>query len=178
MNSTFAIFLDLLVIALMIATIVYAVSLNRSISKLRDGKAELATLLANLAESVAHADVAIKGMKAIAGEYDSSLSQRIGTARALIDELNVINETADNLAGRIEKAVQGGRSMLTPAKAPEAAKPLVADRATRAPKLEPKLAEASAPRAATPRPVATPVKDRASAERELADAIDLLRRTA
>ena len=176
MNSTFAIFLDLLVIGLMAATIVYAVSLNRSISKLRDGKAELATLLANLAEAVAHADVAIKGMKAIAGEYDSSLSQRIGTARALIDELNVINETADNLAGRIEKAVHGGRSALAPARVPEAPKPIAADRNARAARPEPKLAEVQPQPASAPKPA--PVKDRASAERELADAIDLLRRTA
>jgi len=178
-NSTFAIFLDLLVIGLMVATIAYAVPLNRSISKLRDGKAELATLLANLAEAVAHADVAIKGMKQIAGEYDSTLAQRIGTARALVDELNVINETADNLAARIEKAVQGGRSALTPtpARAPEPQRPLVADRATRLPKVEPKLAEAPVP-APAPAPKPAPVKDRASAERELADAIDLLRRTA
>ncbi len=176
MNSTFAIFLDLLVIGLMVATIVYAVSLNRSISKLRDGKAELATLLANLAESVAHADIAIKGMKAIAGEYDSSLSQRIGTARALVDELNVINETADNLAARIEKAVQGGRSALAPVRVPEPTRQLAADRGMRTSRPEPKLAEVPTQSATAPK--AAPIKDRASAERELADAIDLLRRTA
>lgn len=187
MNSTFAIFLDLLVIGLMVATIVYAVSLNRSIAKLRDGKAELATLLGNLAEAVAHADVAIKGMKMIAGEYDSTLSQRIGTARALIDELNVINETADNLASRIEKAVHGGRSALTPVRTPEPPKALVADRPTRVHKAEPTLVDvkqppqASAPKAVAPKPAAlkdSSIKDKVSAERELADVIDLLRRTA
>ena len=109
MSPTFAIFLDLLVVGLLIATIIYAVSLNRSIAKLRDGKAELAVLLQNLAESVTHADVAISSMKSIAGEYDTSLSRQIGTARALVDELQVINETANSktLASRIEQAVRG-----------------------------------------------------------------------
>jgi hypothetical protein len=167
LNSTFAIFLDLLVIVLMIATIGYAVSLNRSISKLRDGKAELATLLGNLAEAVAHADVAIKGMKAIAGEYDNSLSQRIGTARALVDELNVINETADNLASRIERAVQGGRSALPQVRTPDPLVALAADQGVR----DAKLPEVK------PRKPA-PSQDRAGSEKELIDAIELLRRTA
>ena len=167
MNSTFAIFMDLLVIGLMVATIGYAVSLNRSISKLRDGKAELATLLGNLAEAVAHADVAIKGMKAIAGEYDNSLSQRIGTARALVDELNVINETADNLAARIEKAVQSGRSTLPPARTPDPLVALAVDQGVRGAKL-PEL-KAHKPASA---------QDRAGTEKELIDAIELLRRTA
>jgi len=191
MSSTLAVFLDLLVIGLMAATIVYAVSLNRSISKLRDGKAELATLLANLAEAVAHADVAIKGMKSIAGEYDNTLTQRIGTARALIDELGIVNETADNLASRIERAAQVARNQ-------RPAEPLVAlaaDRGTRVdrpahttPKPMPvKVTGAKSPEAkpveAKPSVSALPERkltsaERAGDERDLIEAIALLRRTA
>jgi hypothetical protein len=110
LSSNFAIFLDLCMVVLLIATIIYAVSLDRSLAKLRDGKAELGTLLGGLSEAVTHADVSITGMKAVAGEYDSSLSRQIGIARALVDELQVINETANNMATRIERAVQSGRA--------------------------------------------------------------------
>lgn len=168
MNSTFAIFLDLLMIGLMVATIVYAVSLNRSISKLRDGKAELAVLLGNLSEAVAHADVAIKGMKSIASEYDTSLSLQIGKARALVDELGVMNETANNFATRIEKAVQNSRpSAPPPARSPDPLALLAA---------EPAPAEVPAPRRKAR--AAAPAPSREGGERELMEAIELLRRSA
>lgn len=167
MNSTFAIFLDLLVIGLMIATIGYAVSLNRSISKLRDGKAELATLLGNLAEAVTHADVAIKGMKAVANEYDTSLSQQIGTARALVDELGVMNETANNLAARIERAAQNNRPASPPVRGPDPMLQLAMD-----------SMEADRPPPAGKARKPALVQDRDSAERELIEAIELLSRSA
>jgi hypothetical protein len=172
MSPTFAIFLDLLVVGLLIATIIYAVSLNRSIAKLRDGKAELAVLLQNLAESVTHADVAISSMKSVAGEYDTSLSRQIGTARALVDELQVINETANNLASRIERAVQGGRSVVAgqPVPVPVKADPFAALMTDD---------EDEAPVSAKGRKGAgAPARGRSGADRELADAIDLLRRGA
>ena len=166
MNSTFSIFLDLLVSGLMIATIAYAVSLNRSISKLRDGKAELAVLLANLAESVTHADVAIKGMKTIATEYDTTLAQRIGTARALIDELGVINETGNNVASRLEKAARSGRlpSQSAPLSAPARGGDPVA-----------LVSFDDKPEGNVKKPAA---KGRSSEEQELIEAIALLRRSA
>lgn len=168
MNSTFSIFLDLLVSGLMIATIAYAVSLNRSISKLRDGKAELAVLLANLAESVTHADVAIKGMKSIATEYDTGLAQRIGTARALIDELGVINETANNLASRLEKAARSGR-LPTPA-APLSAPARGGEPVALVSFDDKPSADAKSRKAAG--------KGRSGEEQELIDAIAMLRRSA
>ena len=177
MNSTFAIFLDLLVIALMIATIVYAVSLNRSISKLRDGKAELATLLGNLAEAVAHADVAIKGMKTVANEYDTSLSRQIGTARALVDELGVMNETANNLAARIERAASNNRL-------PAPAAPVSPAPTARGPDPLVKLAVATleadrrTPDAKARKPQVVQGGLQGGAERELIEAIELLRRSA
>jgi hypothetical protein len=160
-NSSFAIFLDLLLTALLVATIVYAVKLSRSIARLRDGKAELATLLQNLGEAVVRADSAISGMKAAAAEYDGSLSQQIGTARGLVDELRLINDSANSLATRIERAAETARPLAAGAPA-EPAQPLVAAR--------PGTAKPAKPAPAPAR------SSRNSVERELIEAIELLRK--
>jgi hypothetical protein len=184
LTSTFPVLLDLLMVGLLIATIFYAVSLQRSLSRLRDGKAELASLLEGLSESVARAEISITGMKAAAGEYDASLAQRIGTARALVDELQVINETANNLATRIERAVQAGRTATTPTPAgrptdsrpaePKAAEPRTA--ADDADPFAPLLAEMGAGKKSAPPGGKAGRGKASSADRELLEAIELLRR--
>ena len=125
-------------------------------------------LLANLAESVTHADVAIKGMKTIATEYDTGLAQRIGTARALIDELGVINETANNVATRLEKAARSGRL-------PSPATPLSAPARSGDPVALVSFDDKSAPEGKSRKAAG---KGRSGEEQELIEAIAMLRRSA
>ena len=99
-----SILLDVVVACLLVATIVLAVLLNRRLDRLRDGRAELAETVRSLAEATQKAEVAIRGLRQTASEAGDALQRRIDKAGSLRDELQLIAETADRLASRIEGA--------------------------------------------------------------------------
>ncbi len=101
----FSLILDLAVVGLLVATITYAVILNRKLGQLRNNRQELEALIKGLNEAVARADTGIKGMKRTAAETGEALQKAITRAKELRDELQIVIETGDALASRIERAV-------------------------------------------------------------------------
>jgi hypothetical protein len=97
------IILDIVTIFVMSVAVYYAVSLNRSLMRARDGRVELTQLIANLSEALNRADVAVKTMKVTASDYELSLQKQIAVSRGLIDELSFINDTSNALANRLER---------------------------------------------------------------------------
>lgn len=146
-----SILLDVVVACLLIATIVLAVLLNRRLDRLRDGRAELAETVRSLAEATQKAEVAIRGLRQTASEAGDSLQRRIDKAGSLRDELQLIAETADRLASRIEGAA--GRTA-RPAPAPD--KPVAGKQAADKPAAE---------KPGTDRPAAAPRRAAHPAER-------------
>ena len=102
--------LDLLILAFLIGTIIHATMLNRNLNRLRDGRAELDTLVQNLSSSVARAEAAIQGLKRSATDCGVDLQKQIDAARSLADELHIMNESGNNLAQRLEKSARVTRS--------------------------------------------------------------------
>jgi hypothetical protein len=94
--------LDVVIVGLLAATIVYAVILNRKLTGLRDSKAELQELVKGFAEASARAEAGVKSMKKVAQEAAESLQPSIDKAGILRDELKMMIETADSLASRLE----------------------------------------------------------------------------
>jgi chromosome segregation ATPase len=101
MSPAYAIILDVVLVGLLIATIVYAIILNKQIVRLRDSRAELAELIAGLNEAMAKADSGVKGMRKTAGDTGEGLQKAIDKAASLKDELNFIIETGEALADRL-----------------------------------------------------------------------------
>jgi Domain of unknown function (DUF6468) len=188
MNTTLLVLLDLCLAGLVIPLLIQMMRANRALAIVRDGKAEFAQLVGSLTEAVAKADVSINTLKASAAEYDTTLQKQIGVARALVDELQMINESANNLASRLERATEQSRGMMQPTQiiatsegpqpAPQQlATQVVARPASTVPprggrpatgaRVEPTLEEAPPPELKAPR---------SAAERELFEAIELLRR--
>lgn len=97
------IILDIVTILVMSVAVYYAVSLNRSLMRARDGRVELTQLIANLSEALNRADVAVRTMKVTASDYELSLQKQIAVSRGLIDELSFINDTSNALANRLER---------------------------------------------------------------------------
>ncbi|MBV5335719.1 hypothetical protein JZU48_01535, partial [bacterium] len=75
--------LDGVIAALLVATIVYAVILNRQITRLRDSRSELADLIRGLNDSTANAEAAVRGLRKAAGETGEQLQRAIDKAGAL-----------------------------------------------------------------------------------------------
>ena len=102
MTSTWiSIVLDLAVAALLAAAIVYAVRLNRTLENLRQGKAELATLIGRFDEAAAHAERSVAKLGQSTVEQGKVLNSAIAEAQALRDELAFMLERGDTVAERI-----------------------------------------------------------------------------
>lgn len=107
--SILALVLDLAIVALLVATIGYAVTLNRQLSRLRDSRAELEELVRGFAEATERAEAGVQGMRRMAAESGEKLQKTVDRAQAIRDELQFMTEAADSLAARLEGAVGQGR---------------------------------------------------------------------
>jgi len=101
--------IDALVAVLLVATIVYAVVLNRKLAALRDAKVEMEALVAQFAESTAQAESGIQTLKAHASESGASLDGMVNRAHGLADDLTFLIERGSSLANRLEGAIESAR---------------------------------------------------------------------
>jgi hypothetical protein len=104
------IIIDVLTICVMTAAVYYAIRLNRSLTRARDGRSELIQLIASLTEAQGRAEAAIQNMKLTAAEYELSLTKQIAVSRGLAEELSMINESSNTLATRLERMAPIARS--------------------------------------------------------------------
>lgn len=97
---TIGILLDVVLIALMAATIGYCVALNRKLAILRAAQAEMAKMIADFDRAAAHARDGLQELRT-AGIKASDIAQKIERGRALVDELNFVIEAGESLADRL-----------------------------------------------------------------------------
>ncbi|MDX2223539.1 MAG: DUF6468 domain-containing protein [Rhodospirillaceae bacterium] len=106
--------LDLVVIALLIPTIVYAVVLNRRLAALRRSRDELAKVVANFNDATMRAEAGIPKLKKATTEANLALKDRVEKAQTLRDDLAFMVERAEELASRLEGAVRAARNESLP----------------------------------------------------------------
>jgi hypothetical protein len=104
---TTTLLLDLLVAALLSATIFYCWQLNRRLVVLRGGHDELRLLIENLNEATRRAQAATLELKSSSDTVGSRLNGQMASARALVDELKLIVETGNTLADRVSGGLRG-----------------------------------------------------------------------
>lgn len=95
--------LDGLVLVMLAVTVFYAGRLSLHLKTFRDSRKSLEGLLDRLSQNIDHAERAIAGMREVARESGQALHEKIKDAQALTDELQVMQEAGNNLAGRLEK---------------------------------------------------------------------------
>jgi hypothetical protein len=101
--------LNILIAALLVAVIVYAVILNRKLGGLRDHKADFEKLLAAFDESTKRAENSVKTLKASAEQQMKALQQPVQRAEAMRDELAFIVKRADEVAERLTNSISTAR---------------------------------------------------------------------
>jgi hypothetical protein len=120
---------DVLVAILLVATIVYAVVLNRKLTALRRAKAEMDATVVRFAESTGKATSGIAALKAHAQESGAALESTLTRAHSLADDLTFLIERGSNLANRLEKiteVVRGKEAFNGPARAARPVAPAAA----------------------------------------------------
>lgn len=132
--------LDVVVAALLVATIGYAAVLNRKLRNLRANKSEFEAMIAEFNEATRRTEGSIQALRLAADQTAKALSVQVERGQALRDELTFLTSRADGAAERI---ASGGSS----------ARPEVAAYAA-SPKPQPAPRPQPVPAAPAPRPVA------------------------
>ena len=107
---TFETVINLVIIALLVPTIAYAVILNRRLSALRNSRDELAKVVANFNDATLRAEAGIPKLKKATNEASMALKDRVEKAQSLRDDLAFMIERAEEMAGKLESGVRVARS--------------------------------------------------------------------
>ena len=102
MNFTFI--AELILEALLAATLVYCIVLERRLSQVRKGQEGLVRTVGELNMAIAGAGASLRALKAAAGEAAATLDDRLKRARLHIDELSVLTASGERIAQRMEGA--------------------------------------------------------------------------
>ena len=105
--------INLIIIALLIPTIIYAYRLNNNLKVLRQNQNSLAQLVSALNEATFKAESSIPKLKSVTEHSSEGLKEVVDSAKELKDDLLFINERADNLADRLENVISTGRNLKT-----------------------------------------------------------------
>ena len=106
--------LDLVVIALLVPTIIYAIVLNRRLATLRKSRDELSKVVTNFNDATLRAEAGIPKLKKATTEANLALKDRVEKAQTLRDDLAFMIERAEELATRLEGAVRAARNETLP----------------------------------------------------------------
>ncbi len=115
--------LDVVIVALLVPTIVYAVMLNRKLEALRRNRDDLAKMIASFQEATTRAEAGIPKMRRAVQEVGEALQTSMEKAQTLRDDLAFMTERADSMANRLEAQLREARGAARPGLNPEAGMP-------------------------------------------------------
>lgn len=96
--------IDVVVIALLGATIFYALRLEQKLANMRSAQSALADVIRELNTSASRAEAGIQGLKTAAASSGQALDEKIKRARSLADEIELLLQSGERLGQRLETA--------------------------------------------------------------------------
>lgn len=102
--------LNVIMVALLVATIAYCWLLNRRIQVLQDSKSELAHLLRHFDESTQRASESIIALQTASKKIGENIQARIDKANFLLDDLSFMIEKGNKMANQMEASLAVGRA--------------------------------------------------------------------
>ncbi|WP_169545223.1 DUF6468 domain-containing protein [Sneathiella aquimaris] len=102
---TIPLFLDLLLVGLLVATIAFCVRLNKKLSVMRDAQSELHKVAMEFDQAIVRSRLGIEELKKASKEAQTELDQELAKAKPLIEELKLINASSSRIADRLQEKV-------------------------------------------------------------------------
>lgn len=97
--------IDVALMGGMIATMLFCARLYARLNEFNEGRDEMRQLMMDFGESTAHAEAAVRGLRANADEMGRKLQIQLDDGHALLDELRFITESGESLAERLDRVV-------------------------------------------------------------------------
>jgi hypothetical protein len=95
-----------------VATIAYAVRLSYYLKRFKESRSDLEAIINTLSEHITTADKAVHNLHESIDESSLTLKQRTEKAQAMKDELELMVQTGDVLANRLEELAVRNRRIL------------------------------------------------------------------
>ncbi|MEL7490729.1 MAG: DUF6468 domain-containing protein [Pseudomonadota bacterium] len=108
---TMAAIMDGALALLLCATCVYCVMLNKRLRSLKAGQDELQAAIAVFDKAAASVSATLERVEAAGLDQTRDLDHSLDKASAMAAELSVMVSAGDNIAGRIERAVDDVRAL-------------------------------------------------------------------
>lgn len=105
-----AIFLDVVVATLLVATITYAVILNRKLGRLRADRSGFEKMLKQFVAATERAESGVALLQRVADASASELDDKRGSTTALRDDLEFLVSRAEAQANKLEHLIADGRT--------------------------------------------------------------------
>lgn len=112
--------LDVIIVVLLVATIVFAAILNSRLNDLRRNKDQLGRLINSFNDATTRAESGIPRLRKTAEEAGQALHEQVEKAQTLRDDLAFLIDRADTTASRLEGTVRSARTDVKPAAQPAA----------------------------------------------------------
>lgn len=103
--------LDIVIIVMLGATIFYAVRLGKHLSIFRANRSEMERLIRELSSQITRAQEGITTLDDISSTQGEHLRQMVAKAQGLCDELEIMTESGNSLAERLEKLASKNRAI-------------------------------------------------------------------
>ena len=113
-NDFVALFLNVSILVLLGATIIYVYRLTKSLDNFKEHRRQLDSVIANLLSSIDQAERSVLALKQSSAENAGELEHLIAQAKGLSDELQIINEAGESMAKRLEKLAETNRKIVQP----------------------------------------------------------------
>src|SRR5580698_9915306 len=97
---------EIMLSGLLLATVIYCALLERKLSALRKGQDGLKETIGELNRAIISASVSMRTLRATADDAGKNLQEQISKARAMTDELALLNVSGDRIAQRIVGGAQ------------------------------------------------------------------------
>ncbi len=94
---------EIALIVLLGATLVYCMVLERRLAAVRKGQDTLKKTIGDLNKSIAAAGMSLGLLKSAAGGTAQALDERITNARQMIDELSLLTASGERIADRFDR---------------------------------------------------------------------------
>jgi hypothetical protein len=107
-----ALFFDVLITCLLGATIYFAIKLSKHLDSFRSNRSTMENLIRELSTQITRAQEGISVLDDLSASRGDELRKTISKAQAIIDELQVMTQSGDSLAQRLETMAVRNKAMI------------------------------------------------------------------
>ena len=115
--------LEIVLVALLAATLFHALRLERALGVLKRDRAVLEELVGGFNDSMRQAEAGTDRLRAAADGAGRQLAQQIEAAVTLKDDLTFLSQRGEGLADRLDQQVRSARPVLAEAEATDTPRP-------------------------------------------------------